>query len=286
MKFGGAKGQYLLGRVLSGPRIQAVGQRGAKDLIRVIRQLIGLTLLIAHSASAGPPGVLDDPHAIGAGNIEIILASVASEQGGEIGVEGPVLDLTLGIVDGFDFLAVGSMGHVANSGQDEPETGLFMTGFKWQPIQGDQWNASLTPAVSFQIRGDDLTAVNLTLQVERNFRRFAFGTDVVYTWVNDDTHTWRAGVYGLFSASDRLQLLGEVWYFNSLEAIDLGLGLGGGTLNQRGEDLAFNLGFDWESPLGVHVLASAGSGLGSWKRERIGWQGYLGLQWVLDGSAP
>ena len=55
-------------------------------------------------AQAGPPGVLDDPHAVGKGTVEIILATSAAEQAGEKGLHGPIFDLTVGVVDGLDFL--------------------------------------------------------------------------------------------------------------------------------------------------------------------------------------
>jgi hypothetical protein len=49
--------------------------------------------------------------------------------------------------------------------------------------------------------------------------------------------------------------------------------------------VAFNLGFDWEAAEFLHVLASAGTGIASDGRERIGWQGYFGLQWFW-GAPP
>ncbi len=246
--------------------------------------ILGFAFLFSRAASAGPPGVLDDPHSVGAGVLEVILGTAALEQAGDIGVDGPILDLTLGVRDGFDFLLVGSLGHAVDSDPDESPTGLLATGFKWQPVQGDEWNLSLTPTVAFEIEGDELISLNLSIQVERTFRRLAVGLDGLYTWTNDDSHTWQGGIYGLYQASDRLHLLAEIWVFESGEEIDPGPGAGGLPVTRRGNDVSFNLGFDWESPLGVHVLASAGSGVTSSERERVAWQTFFGLQWILPHS--
>jgi hypothetical protein len=77
-----------------------------------------------------------------------------------------------------------------------------------------------------------------------------------------------------------LTLLGEVWFENS--ELDVTLGLDG--VNANATDFAFNLGFDWAMLGDLHMLASAGTGIASENRERIGWQAYLGFQWVWSGS--
>lgn len=240
--------------------------------------------VLSSAALAGPPGVLDDPHAIGAGNIEFIVASAAAEQAGEIGVHGPVLDFTLGIVDGLDFLVVGEAFFVVGAGEEQSESGLLVTGFKWQPLAGSKWNAAWTPVVIVEIDGDKRAALSNAVQVERSFGRFAAGLDFSYTWIDDHTDVWRGGLYGLFGATDRLTLLGEMWFENS--ALDVTLGLDGADVSAT--DFAFNLGFDWQMHGDLHMLASAGTGIASDNRERIGWQAYLGFQWVWSesGASP
>ncbi len=249
-------------------------------LRRLVVSLLFAWVGLASAALAGPPGALDDPHAIGAGNVEFIVASAAAEQAGEIGVHGPVFDFTLGIVDGLDFLLVGEAFFVVDGGEEQSESGLLVTGFKWQPLAGSEWNAAWTPVVIVEIQGDKRTALTNAVQVERSFGRFAGGLDLSYTWIDDHTDVWRGGLYGLFAATDRLTLLGEVWFENS--ALDVTLGLDGANANAT--DFAFNLGFDWAMHGDLHMLASAGTGIASENRERIGWQAYFGFQWVWSGS--
>jgi hypothetical protein len=242
---------------------------------------VGLGPAFAH---AGPPGFLDDPHAIGEGNVESILASSAAEQAGEIGLHGPVLDFTVGIVDGLDFLLVGGGFFVVQSGEEKSESGLLMTGFKWQPLAGSEWSAAWTPMVVIEVEGERRVAISNAIQVERSFGRFAAGTDLSYTWIDDHTDVWRGGVYGLYSATERLTLLAEVWFENSL--LDVTLGLDGATASAT--DFGFNLGLDWEFLDRLHLLASSGTGIASDNRERIGWQAYLGFQWFWsrNGASP
>ncbi len=242
---------------------------------------VGLGAAIAH---AGPPGQLDDPHAIGEGNVEFIVASSAAEQAGEVGLHGPALDFTVGVVDGLDFLLVGGGFFVVKSGEEKSESGLLTTGFKWQPLAGSEWSAAWTPTVVIEVEGERRVAISNAIQVERSFGRFAAGTDFSYTWIDDHSDVWQGGVYGLYSATERLTLLAEVWFENS--DLDVTLGLDGATANAT--DFAFNLGLDWEVLDRLHLLASSGTGIASDNRERIGWQAYLGFQWVWsrNGASP
>jgi hypothetical protein len=138
--------------------------------------------------------------------------------------------------------------------------------------------------VVIEIEGERRVAISNAIQVERSFGRFAAGTDFSYTWIDDHSDVWRGGVYGLYSATERLTLLAEVWFENS--DLDVTLGLDGATANAT--DFAFNLGLDWEVLDRLHLLASSGTGIASDNRERIGWQDYLGFQWVWsrNGASP
>ena len=227
------------------------------------------------SVTAGPPGTLDDPHTIGRGNIEFILAAAGAEQAGAIGLQGPIFDFTLGVSDSLDFLVVGQGFRVVEGDSGGAESGIFMTGFKWQPVSGPDWAVAWTPGVFLEIEGEKRVAIMNALQVERSLGRFAAGLDASYTWIDDDSDVWRGGLYGLYSASDQLTLLAEVFFENSTLGVTLGLG----GVEARATDVSFNLGCDWEMLPGTHLLASGGTGIASYERERIGWQTYLGLQW-------
>ncbi|MDG2335207.1 MAG: hypothetical protein P8Q97_13355 [Myxococcota bacterium] len=232
-------------------------------------------------ALAGPPGALDDPHAIGKGNVEFILAASGAEQAGDVGIQGPILDFTLGVTDDVDFLVVGQGFHVVRGDAGGAESGVFMTGFKWQLISGPDWTVAWTPGVYLEINGEKRVAVTTAFQVERNLGRFAAGLDTSYTWIDDDSDVWRGGLYGLYSATEELTLLGEVFFENS--ALGVTLGLGGGT---RATDVSFNLGFDWEMLPDTHLLVSGGTGIASYNQTRIGWQTYVGIQWCWGSAEP
>jgi len=230
---------------------------------------------------AGPPGALDDPHAVGPGNAELIIAVSGAEQSGAIGVMGPIFDLTLGVAEDVDFLVVGQGFHVVEGDAAGAESGVFFTGFKWQLVSGSDWAVAWTPGVYLEIGGAKRAAVTSAFQAERILGRFAAGFDASYTRIDDGTDLWWGGLYGLYSASDQLTLLGEVFFENS--SLGVTLGLGGET---RATDVSFNLGFDWEMVPRVHLLASAGTGIASFNQERIDWQTYVGIQWQWGRAPP
>ena len=242
---------------------------------------IGLAGQWVPEVQAGPPGVLDDPIAIGQGNVELILALSAAEQAGETGVHGPIFDLTVGVVDGLDFLLVTEGFFVVGSDEPTEDDGAVISGLKWQPIAGPDWNAAWTPVVIFEIAGDKRVGISNAFQIERTLGRFAVGVDASYTWLNDGEDLWRGGFYGLYSATDRLTLLSEVWFERSPECFDVAtLCVGQTELSGRATDFAVNLGFDWEMLDAVHMLGSAGTGIESQNRERIEWQAFFGFQYV------
>jgi len=226
--------------------------------------LLAMLLALAAGANAGPPGALDDPFAIGAGNVEFIVATYAAEQAGEIGLQGPVFDITMGVTEQLDFLFIGGAFHVVEGGAEQAEAGFVVSGFKWQALAGPEWNGAWTPVVVVEIDGQRRVALSNAVQIERSLGRFAAGLEVTYTWIDDEA---------------------EAWFENSSEPLGVTLGLGQADPGHRATDVAFNLGFDWEAAEFLHVLASAGTGIASDGRERIGWQGYFGLQW-LWGAPP
>ncbi|MDE0887496.1 MAG: hypothetical protein OSB70_18390 [Myxococcota bacterium] len=250
-------------------------------LVVVVVAVAGLGLGGAFVARAGPPGVLDDPHAVGKGTVEIILATSGAEQAGETGLHGPIFDLTVGIVDGLDFLLVAEGFFVVGSEEPTQDDGVVVSGLKWQPIVGPDWNAAWTPVAIFELAGDKRVGISNAIQIERTLGRFALGVDASYTWLNDGEDIWRGGVYGLFSATDSLTLLSEVWFERSPECFDVAtLCVGQSEVSGRATDFAFNLGFDWEMLDAIHMLGSAGTGIESDNRDRIEWQAFFGFQYV------
>ena len=227
---------------------------------------VWISILIPAGASlAGPPLVLDDPHTIGSGNVEAILAVSSLEQAGRISTQAPLIDLGLGLIHGLDLNLIGSPTHAADDTEALPIQGNIAGSLKWQFLQADHWNASLTPGIAVNLRSGGRKSVVLPLQIEYARGRFAWGLDGTYLFVMEDTDQWLAGSYASFRYRDGLFLLAEVWALGVREGKSTDLGISGG--------------IDWRTPLGPRLLASAGTDIASFGIERIEWRVYLGLQW-------
>jgi len=217
------------------------------------------------TAVATMPLVLDDPHTIGAGNVEAVLAVASLEQEGAIGTEVPVVDLDIGLLDGLDLALVGSAIHTSFETQSLPIEGHIRASLKWQFLQSDHWNAALNPGFDSSLRSDRENSVVLPLQIEYARGRFAWGFEGDYLFSLEEADQWLAGTYGSFHCRDDLFLLAEVWA--------LGVREGGST------DLGISGGLDWQTPVGPRMLASVGTGIASFGVGRIEWRAYFGLQW-------
>lgn len=216
-------------------------------------------------ATAGPPLFSDDPQTVGRGNVELIVASVAFGISENIQLSAPVVDLTLGLLPALDFALV--LNPIFEFGPEErlPTEGAMTLALKWQPIRGEHWNAAFTPAVSLDFPAEAETTVFLPVQVEYRWSRFAVGGDGGWSIVSNARDLWQAALYGSYRASDDWVLVGEVFAFRSPADSRTKLGM--------------SFGFDWRTPLGIHLLAAAGPGIPTSGGDRLKWRAYLGTQW-------
>jgi hypothetical protein len=236
----------------------------------IIGTLVAGTLLAGivsstKAAHAGPPLLSDDPHTVGPGRVEAILAGSGFFHEGSADVLAPVVDLTLGVVEGVDIGVVASP--IFSIVRDAPnETkGFVSLSVKWQPLRGEHWNAAFTPSVALNapIIGD--TNFVLPVQIEYGWERFSLGVDAGYIVDLDDSDLWIAALYGGWAPSDSLTWLVEVWAGQRTETKRLATGL--------------TLGVDWVMPGGLHLLAGAGPGFNHSGTRNVRVDAYLGLQW-------
>jgi hypothetical protein len=207
-------------------------------------------------ASAGPPLLSDDPHTIGAGSMETIVALEALGRSPAAAIGAPLLDWTLGLSRDVDATVVGSPVIERHRGGSWRTSSFLEVGVKWQPLRTPGWNASFSPAFELLTAARSSSAVALPVQLEAQRGPALAGVDVGYIAVSRGADRWRAGAYAGFELARDLTALAEVWST--------------GTPASNTSDVALGLGFDWRTPLGFHVLASAGTGLASRGAPRLG----------------
>ena len=216
---------------------------------------------------AGPPLVSDDPHTVGPGQVELILAVDALDQGPDTSV-GPTLDLTLGLLEGLDATLVATPAWELQRGSSSSNSEFVEAGMKWQPIMTSRWSASFTPALGTTIAERTEFAIVLPLQVEyTGWRNFGLGADGAFIPIAGGADAWRAGGYATWQAHPTLALLSEVWASGLATSQESIVGVVGGV--------------DWTSPLGLHLLAAGGTGVHSEAVRRLDWNVYVGVLWAF-----
>jgi hypothetical protein len=228
-------------------------------------RLLLLVSLWAAPVDAGPPMLSDDPHTVGPGRVELIVATSGLGFGDSATLLAPVADLTLGVVTGVDITALVSPVFTFSQGMTTEATGGVTLGVKWQPIRGEHWNASFTPTGALNMPRIGTSTLLLPVQVEYARQAFAVGADGGYIVGFDDPDLWFAALYGTWAASDSLTLLAEIW--------------GGQKTGTVASEAGLTFGLDWKTPKGMHLLTSLGPGL-VWRGDRqVRWHFYVGLQW-------
>lgn len=217
---------------------------------------------------AGPPLVLDDPHTVGAGQVELIVAVEALDQGRETRV-GPTLDVTLGVFEGLDATLVVTPFWEFRRGMSTRVSEFVEAGIKWQPVMTSSWNVSFSPALATTIAGKTELEFALPVQIEYAVSDdFALGVDAAFSPVAGGADAWGAGSYATWQSLTTLALLAEVWASGTASGRESMVGLGGG--------------IDWEAPSGLHVFAAAGTGVASEGVRRVDWYSYLGVLWAFE----
>lgn len=207
----------------------------------------------------------DDPHTLGPGRVQLIVATSGLGFGDSAELLAPVADLTLGVMTGVDITAVlFPIFTVSQDGTTE-STGGALLGLKWQPIRGEHWNAAFTPTGALNMPRIGSSTFVLPVQVEYAWQAFAVGADGGYIVGFDEPDLWYAALYGAWAASDSLTLLSEIW--------------GGHKAGDVASEAGLTIGLDWETPKGMHLLASVGPALVWQGDRRLRWHFYVGLQW-------
>lgn len=252
--------EHRLARAKTFPTAAMNGRWWAGLLLSLFSFLYPTTVCLAEA-----PLVVDDPHTIGSGNVELIIAVSSLEQAGTINTEAPVIDLDIGLMDRLDLILVGSPAHTSQATQALPIEGQIAASLKWQFLKSDRWNASLNPGIESNLRSGRRNSIILPLQIEYSKGRFAWGFEGDYLIVLDNTDQWLAGTYASLQYGDDLLLLAEFWAL--------------GVRNNYQTDLGVTGGLIWRTPFGPSLLASLGTGVASFGIKRIEWRIYFGVQW-------
>lgn len=214
-------------------------------------------------ASAGPPLLSDDPHTVGPGVLQVILAASAFQLQDITALQAPVIDLTLGLVDGLDLILTAGPTHNLGDDVDIDLDGNLLGAVKWQFLDRDRWNASFTPGFGVDLVSGGQPVFLFPVQLEYTSERLAIGTDAGYAVVTGAPDQWLANLYATAGPWRNVTLMGELWT----------IALPSGAI-----ELGMNAGVDWEIPFGLHVLAAGGTGVWASRGERTSWTAFLGIQ--------
>jgi len=238
----------------------------------ILAALFVSTLFSTQGAHASPPLLSDDPHTVGPGRVEAILAGSAFVHGDSGEILLPGVDLTFGVFEGVDLELVASPVFTVTPDAPVETQGFLSLSVKWQPLRGEHWNAAFTPSAALNAPLIGETNFVLPVQIEYDWKRFSLGVDAGYIVDLDDPDVWVAALYGGWAASDSLSLVAEVW----------GGRRSGGDRSATG----LTLGLDWVMPGGLHLLAGAGPGFNHSGGRSTRWDAYLGLQWDFALGSP
>lgn len=226
-------------------------------------------------ASAGPPLIADDPNTIGVGNAQPIFATVVLNRRNQTVIRGPLLDLTVGVVDSLDVTLVVSFDSVHRE-MESPAwqwLGELTPGFKWEFFRRERGSLCLSPAFAVGTRDPGSPLLLLPLQGELGVGdktvRLGFDTGYVSFWRAPDE--WFASVYAQASVAKHLTLQGEFFSF--------------GATTERTIDLGISLGLTYLMFQRAHktleLIAAISPGLASFRQSRFDFRAYFGFQYTF-----
>jgi hypothetical protein len=224
-------------------------------------------------ALAGPPLIADDPHTVGPGVAQPIFAISTWNWKGRTLVQGPVLDVTIGLVDSFDVTLVASLisEHANETGSRWQLGGTLTPGIKWEFFRTERGSLCASPAffVSSIAPGSPFILLPLQGELSVGRKQAAVGFDVGFVPVFHGHDEWFAAVYGQSAVAERLKLYGELWSFGSGPAHTADLGLSVGASYQiLGEEL--------------ELIGAVSPGLMSFGGPRLNVRVYLGFQYTFE----
>jgi hypothetical protein len=256
-------------------------------LVTVRSNFIGTAAMFAAAlwwapnlARAGPPLIADDPNTVGPGVVQPIFAIDALNEGDETLVRGPIIDLTIGLVDSLDAIVVASLASLHDAAENPRWTfsGFFIVGVKWQFFRGDRGSLAFSPAFITETAVAREPAGLLPVQGELTLRnrKGVIGFDIGYIPVRRVDDEWFLALYVSWAATQRLNVLGEIWAvaFGWAEATDIETPLG--------TDIGTSLGIDY-GIFGneLRLLAAVSTGIVSVGAARLDIRGYLGAQYTF-----
>ena len=236
--------------------------------------VIGMCVLCsATGAQAGPPLISDDPNTVGAGVALPILATSAFHRAGGTLLRGPILDLTVGLVESLDITFIASLENRYTRAEDcasWSSSGLFLPGLKWRFVGTEKARAAFSPAFGIDTQSPRRPFFLLPVQAEFAVGAlpWVLGFDLGYVPVIDDPDRWFVAPYVRAALNPGLSLLMELWMLGSGpgDAIDFGasFGLNAGIAETR-----------------LRFLAALGPGVVSLGRDRVAVRAYLGVQYTF-----
>ena len=229
----------------------------------------------ANLASAGPPLIADDPNTIGVGNAQPIFATIVLNRRNETVIRGPLLDLTVGVVDSLDVTLVVSFDslHRETESPAWQWQGELTPGMKWEFFRRDRGSLCLSPAFAFGTKNPGSPLLLFPLQGElgvgQKTVRLGFDAGYVSRWRAPDA--WFAAVYGQAGVTKHLTLQGEI--FSS------------GIATGRATDLGISLGMTYlvfkRAQKTLELIAAISPGLASFGQSRFNFRAYFGFQYTF-----
>lgn len=211
---------------------------------------------------AGPPLISDDAQALGgAGLAELIVAATGLRQANFRQIDGPVVDMTFGLNQQLDATLVASVSRLRDAGANY-NAALLCPGIKWQFVSGGAFNVSASPALMLDVNDADSAAALLPLQAEWVTGPLTLGVDAGHIQTRRGPNQWQAGSYAVWTASQAVVLLGELWAVSA---------------RPDKADRGWTLGADLGLPTGQRLLIGYGQGFDSGERPEVDHYGYLGV---------
>ena len=228
--------------------------------------------LLCGDAHAGPPLLADDPHVVGQGNVQLILAFDGLREGNLRILQGPVLDITVGLHERVDLVLVMNPIFEKLGPLPTEHGGAITGGVKWQLVKSDRWNVAFTPTIGVDVITAQELAFALPVQMEYTRERFAIGIDAGYIAVVQAEDQWLVAPYATWQVAEPLALMADVFAV--------------GIPNGLGTTFGFTGGFELSLGRGFSLLASGGTGFASSNTARLSWKAYAGLFYAFDWFAP
>lgn len=229
---------------------------------------------LARPAMAGPPLIADDPNTVGPSVVQPIFAVSFFGRDELTLVQGPIIDLTVGLVDSLDATLVASFAISQDNASDPPliEGGVLTPGLKWQFLRTDRGSLAFSPALTVDVGLPDVLFGLLPVQGELSIgkRGSVVGFDVGYLPVRRRTDGWFVAFYGAYATTPDLKVLFEIW------------GISPGPLVGVAVDIGGSVGIDYGiSGQAVRLLASLSTGFASIGLPRVDLRAYLGIQYTI-----